>query len=428
MFAPITDSKMKKMTKVDMINLLHRIDISSINYQDCPDTLSDMTKFEIRDILNKDIMIANLIEEAELASGICQECIRTGSEEQLRDFIERAIKFKEESKDSHPEIPGLNLKETSLVIQSSEKTSWMSPTTREDCIIIMVLYKEVFPSIDNQELGSSERKVLSTVCTLIKAILKIDVPFDQLLSPEYIKGTEQVLRGREWNEEDKEVVAQLIAKIEDGKSEAFKESVEIYTAPCDTALEGITYDARSVVCQYCPDLEECSKYFSQVQAQAKESRVTKVRAKKDAFENPSAMTMVIMQVVHQPEISKEEVIDNLRNEDVKMPSESSVAQAIFETHKHLRVYGMLGLLTEEYVARIPKARRDIFANPSSVTQVAILCAQYRDSDFDYILNLCQNLEKPISKDAVYYQYQDSQKVHRLLKSQGGNAFINKIEG
>jgi hypothetical protein len=123
-----------------------------------------------------------------------------------------------------------------------------------------------------------------------------------------------------------------------------------------------------------------------------------------------------MSVVRNPSISRDVLFKAVQESYDRVPTPNSLIQQWSETLKHLRILEKLGYLDPEYATKLPPARREVLAHPSSVTQAASLCSENNGSrTFDQVYELVKTFEKPVSRDAVYYQYVDALKVRAAVK-------------
>lgn len=418
--ATLTPSQVKHMTKEQLVARFTSLSVSSHRYTETQ--MMEMTKPQLAELYNADIARLSLIDEVRTAGNwnLSRASVRNGSETQLRDLQRRMSELRTEMDAGNGNfswtLPDLSLGEISLAVQNNPLTSWLYLAEFHDSQMVMHFYPEVFPRVSKESLKQNEDRVLSIVATVLSSVTKRTVTKDDVTKAAYAEATITVLEKRDWAEEDAEAVGNLLAQLKslDFIVDETSGQPEAFVAPCDTAAEGFTYDEKSVVCRNCEDASKCMAHFNAIQS--RKPAASAPRAKRDVFENPSAMTRVTMEVVRNPQTTKDQLIETLRNSGSKVPAEGSVIQQMGEALKHLRILAMLGYLTDDYAATIPAARRDVLSNPSAVTKVAIESARNSGTrSFNTVFEINQTSEQPISRDAAYYQYQDSQKVIRLVK-------------
>ena len=403
------EDDMKKITKSDLISQFRSLNLSETKYTD--DQLNDMTKAAILEVYNQDLEWIKYVDEIRILGGLelSRKCLIGGTKSQLHNIRVRMEEYAEMLQTGLTySLPELTLGEISVALKGHPITSWLHLAEEYDSYLLMFLYPEVFPRMPLASTASSTDRVLSIVATIISSVAKKTVSKDELLSPTYAQAAITVLEGRQWSEEDVEPVGHLLAELKHQFPNL--QDPKPFTAPCDTNFEGFTYDQKSVVCQVCPDVQVCSDRFIQ----------TKIpQPKRDVLAKPSAMTIITMRVVENPSVTKDEIVQAIKDNGARMPTDDTITLQMGEARKHVRILAMLGYLKEEYTSKIPQPKRDVLAKPSAVTLAAITSAQDRGTrDFETVNNLVQASDRPISRDAVYYQYQDSQKVFRLVKEMG----------
>lgn len=414
----LTLTQIKKITKEDLISRYQALNLTANERSEAE--LGLMTKADILRLYNLDVERHNLIHEVRLDEGfeLEAETLSRGTISQLNDLRARMRAFRQEieangSDAVHASLPKMNLGEISVVMQGNPLTSWLNLSNLVDTEILPYLFPEVFPRTPKGSASPAMDRVLSIVATVISSVVKKTVTPDQVTSQTYAAGAITVLERREWSDEDRPAVDELLASLKANAPTA--NANEPFVAPCDTNAEGFVYDEKSLICKNCADVQVCINHLQAVRS----LKPVTVRAKKDLLQAPSAMTQVTIEVVNNPSITKDEIKSILEETGAKMPSDGTIVQQMGETLKHLRILAMLGYLQEDYVSRIPTPRRDMLSNPSAVAKVAIESAKEGGSrDFETVFAINQASDHPISKDAAYYQYQDSQKVQRLVRNNG----------
>jgi hypothetical protein len=268
--------------------------------------------------------------------------------------------------------------------------------------------------------NKAEDRILSVVQTIANTVSGHIITIDDLKSDVMADCVLTVLTGRTWSDEDKAAVNEMIKRYSE-KTQP-KNQPSLYTAPCDTHLEGFSFDDRSVVCRRCDHKDECSKGFA-----ANRVTVRKTRVKKDPLKNPTPMNYILLRVVKDPLLTREDIIAGLKENYAEIPAVVSIDQQHNETLKHLRIFNRLGYLDEVYASSLPAAKRDVFAKMSSVTTMAIesaIIGWEENGDFDKVMERAAKLGITVARDSIYYQYMDSTKVRQAAINLG----VYKVKG
>jgi hypothetical protein len=132
---------------------------------------------------------------------------------------------------------------------------------------------------------------------------------------------------------------------------------------------------------------------------------------------PSPMNYALSMVVENPAIKPSDLYDLIKENFQNLPTQNTIRQQRCETLKHLAIFSRLGYLDDSYAQTILALKTGIFKNPSTVTLVAYICADDEcTKSFEQILQDCADLK--ISKNAIYYQYQDSRKTAQICNNHG----------